>query len=111
MITKKVFIPVTQMSKYNLCPISEYKGPILKLNVFEQEEINLLNKQIRALRREIDTLKKYKEQKSGNRSYKNFFQDRISEKCISIDHLEKRIFEIKRSRIEKQRTGKLDFEF
>ena len=110
MITNKIFIPPSQMHKYKLRPIIEYKGPILKLNVFEKEEINLLQKQIYEYRKEIDILKKYKETKSGNHTYKNFFQDRISSICTSIENLEKRIRKIKLNRIEKQRTGKPDFE-
>ena len=111
MITKRIFIPASQMHKYNLRPIAGYKGPILKLNVFEQEEIDFLEKQIYDLRNEIDILMKYKKTKDGNRSYKEFFKDKINSIYVSIEHLEKRILKIKHNRIEKQRTGKPDFEF
>lgn len=97
-----------------LKPLSEYKGPILKLTKADKEKIAKYEKQIAQLDIEMMKLNNYAESRgTGVNHVKNFtveeygsnyFTDQLFSLGAKIDSLKKMIKQIKMNRLEKQKA-------
>ena len=95
-----------------LKPLSEYKGPILKLTKADKEKIAKYEKQIAQLDIEMMKLNDYAQSRgTGVNHVKNFtveeygsnyFTDQLFSLSAKIDSLKKMIKQIKMNRLEKQ---------
>ena len=97
-----------------LKPLSEYKGPILKLTKADKEKIAKYEKQIAQLDIEMMKLNDYAQSRgTGVNHVKNFtveeygsnyFADQLFSLDAKIDSLKKMIKQIKMNRLEKQKS-------
>ena len=84
-----------------LVPLSDYKGPILKLSAKDKERINILQKQITEKELDLYKLNLCKKQSSNNKNLYYYYCSKILDIHTEISYLLKKIKEIKVSRLEK----------
>lgn len=101
MIISKISNPIATKG---LKPISEYKGPILKLNVKEKKQILEINKKIANLELELQKLKELNSKTKTITPQKDFYNDAMHNLTNLIDELRNAIKEIKIQRLNKQKA-------
>ncbi len=101
---------ILQNSNYvvtkGLKPISEYKGPILKLTAKEKSEIAIIESKISELEVELIKLdKSWKNIKKPSDNQQDYYSDKFYSINTWIESLRKSIKEIKMQRLEKQKAA------
>lgn len=88
-----------------LIPLSEYKGPILDLRFWEEDEIKLLNKQLLALENEAGDIIRTMDINTRLTGYQiNKCKYKLFDVKTSIDEIKRKIFQIKKERFAKQKA-------
>jgi hypothetical protein len=92
-----------QKPQRKLTPLSEYKGPILELRFYEEDEINLLRNQLSSLENEArDVIRTI----DINRHLTGYQKEKCKFKLFhiqeAIETINKKIYDIKKQRYAKQ---------
>ncbi len=100
-------IKITSTIPSNFKPISEYKGPILKLTQKDKEEIAKCQKSIASLECDVYDINKKLCQSGLTFGQKEYFYQKLMHLDYHIGILKDAIRDIKINRLQKQAQGKV----
>ena len=100
-------IKITSTIPSNFKPVSEYKGPILKLTQKDKEEIAKCQKAIASLECDVYDIDKRLCQSSLTSGQKEYFYQKLIHLDYHIERLKDAIRDIKINRLQKQAQGKV----